>query len=135
MDVMLKVVKRWDGLMTLDLVDPESIHLPTSPKSLFRMFLESTNSDCKDLAKELTEKSNRLKKEAKAQKPQLLRAIAQCLTGHPALPLVIGLHLGMTPQTLGCAHKPWNPILSSKRINTPNWMRLSLPKPKPSRVC
>jgi chaperone BCS1 len=86
-DAASKVVKRRDGLTTSDVVEPESIHLPT-PKSLFRMFLESTNSDCKDLVKELTEKSERLKKEAEAQKSEVLRAIAQRLTCHPALGLV-----------------------------------------------
>jgi hypothetical protein len=133
-DAASKVVKRWDGLTTLDVMEPESIHLPTPPKSLFRMFLESTNSDCKDLLKELTEKSDRLKKEVEAQKPEVLRAIAQCLTIHPALGLVGGLHPGMTPQSLACAHEPWNPI-PSKTINAPNWIRFSLPRPKPSRLC
>ena len=45
--------------------EPERIDLPT-PKSLFRMFLESSSSDCRDLVKKLIEKSDKFKREAES---------------------------------------------------------------------
>jgi hypothetical protein len=52
------------------------------------MFLESNSNNCKKLVKKLFEKSEKLKKEAEAIKPEVLCSIAQRLTSMPALGLV-----------------------------------------------
>jgi hypothetical protein len=53
---------------------------------MWRMFLETSDSECKELVEKLMEKSERLKKET--QKHELLRAVAQRMMILPALGLV-----------------------------------------------
>jgi hypothetical protein len=84
-DAASKVVKRRDGRKTADVVETETLDLPV-PKSMWRMLLETSDSECKELVEKLMEKSERLKKEA--QKPEVLRAIAQRMMILPALGLV-----------------------------------------------
>ena len=84
-DAASNVVKRRDGHKTADVVETETLDLPV-PKSMWRMLLETSDSDCKELVEKLMEKSERLKKEA--QKPEVLRAIAQRMMILPALGLV-----------------------------------------------
>ena len=86
-DAASKVVKRRDGRKPLAAVGLEKIDLPM-PESAWRMFRESISNDCIDLVKILTEKPERLKKEADTQKPEVLRALAQRVTALPALALV-----------------------------------------------
>jgi hypothetical protein len=86
-DAASKIVKRRDGRTSAEVVEPQKIDLPI-PKSLWRMFLESASSDCKDLVKQLEEKSEKLKEEAEKLKPEALKAIAQRVTFLPALGLV-----------------------------------------------
>jgi hypothetical protein len=93
-DAASQVVKRRDGRKSTDILEPQKIRLPV-PKSLWRMFLESTSNDCKDVVKELMKKSERLKAEAEKLKPEVLNAIAQRLTGLPALGLVGGEDLAI----------------------------------------
>jgi hypothetical protein len=86
-DAASKIVKRRDGKTSAEVVEPQRIDLPM-PKSLWRMFLESASSDCKDLVEQLEEKSEKLKEEAEKLKPEVLKAIAQRVTSLPALGLV-----------------------------------------------
>jgi SpoVK/Ycf46/Vps4 family AAA+-type ATPase len=86
-DAATKIVKRRDGRTPAAVDVADKIDLPT-PKSLWRMFLESGSGDCRELAKQLVEKSEKLKKEAEAIKPEVLCSIAQRLTSMPALGLV-----------------------------------------------
>lgn len=50
------------------------------------MLLESSDDDCRELVKELIEKSDRLKEEATS--PELLRSLAAPMAGHAGLSLV-----------------------------------------------
>jgi len=84
-DAASKVVKRRDGQKTADVVQTETISMPL-PKSMWRMLLESNDSDCRELVELLMEKSERLRKEA--QKPEVIRSIAQRLMSLPGLGLV-----------------------------------------------
>ncbi|CAJ1937934.1 unnamed protein product [Cylindrotheca closterium] len=87
-DAASKIVKRRDGRKTSNMLDDgQQIPLPT-PKSLWRMFLESTSDDCKALVKELTSKSDRLKEDEESQRSDVLRSMNQRLAGLPALGLV-----------------------------------------------
>jgi mitochondrial chaperone BCS1 len=86
-DAATNIVKRRDGRTPAASDVFDKIELPT-PKSLWRMFLESGSSECKELVEKLLEKSERLKKEAEVIKPEVLRSIAQRLTSKPALGLV-----------------------------------------------
>ncbi|KAL3936571.1 MAG: hypothetical protein SGBAC_008140 [Bacillariaceae sp.] len=87
-DAASKIVKRRDGRKTTSVDDGgQQISLPT-PKSLWRMFLESTSDDCKALVKELTTKSDRLKKDEESLRSEVLRSMNQRLAGLPALGLV-----------------------------------------------
>jgi hypothetical protein len=84
-DAASKVVNRRDGRNTADVNETETLDLPV-PKSMWRMLLESSDSECKELVENLMEKSERLTKEA--QNPEVLRAIAQRMMILPALGLV-----------------------------------------------
>jgi len=86
-DAASKIVKRRDGRKSTNVNDGQQFSLPT-PKSLWRMFLESTSDDCKALVKELTSKSDRLKKDEESQRSEVLRSMNQRLVGLPALGLV-----------------------------------------------
>jgi SpoVK/Ycf46/Vps4 family AAA+-type ATPase len=86
-DAASKIVKRRDGRKVTNVEDQGQVHLPV-PKSLWRMFLESTSDDCKALVKELTEKSERLKKDEESRRPEILRSMNRRLAGLPALGLV-----------------------------------------------
>ena len=86
-DAASKVVKRRDPCVEVDDVEEEvSTESLPPPKSMWRMLLESSDESCKELVKELTEKSNRLKEEA--CKPEVLRSIAQRMKVLPGLGLV-----------------------------------------------
>eukprot|EP00339_Tiarina_fusa_P013036 CAMPEP_0117041844 /NCGR_PEP_ID=MMETSP0472-20121206/29179_1 /TAXON_ID=693140 ORGANISM="Tiarina fusus, Strain LIS" /NCGR_SAMPLE_ID=MMETSP0472 /ASSEMBLY_ACC=CAM_ASM_000603 /LENGTH=763 /DNA_ID=CAMNT_0004752929 /DNA_START=135 /DNA_END=2426 /DNA_ORIENTATION=- len=85
-DAASDVVKRRDG-RKVAAVDVAQIDLPT-PKSLWRMFLESQSSGCQEVVKLLSEKCPRLEKEANAIKSEILRDIAQRMTSIPALGMV-----------------------------------------------
>mmetsp|Transcript_49673 Transcript_49673/g.75593 ORF Transcript_49673/g.75593 Transcript_49673/m.75593 type:complete len:743 (+) Transcript_49673:73-2301(+) len=87
-DAATKIVKRRDGRTPAAVEDGTGkIDLPT-PKSLWRMLLESGSNDCRELVKQLVEKSEKLKSEAETMKPEVLCSIAQRLTSMPALGLV-----------------------------------------------
>lgn len=86
-DAASKIVKRRDGRKTTNVNDGQQMALPT-PKSLWRMFLESTADDCKGLVKELTSKSDRLKEDEESQRSEVLRSMSQRLAALPALGLV-----------------------------------------------
>eukprot|EP00980_Cylindrotheca_fusiformis_P020106 scaffold7176_cov134-Cylindrotheca_fusiformis.AAC.3 len=86
-DAASKIVKRRDGRKVTDVHDQGPVTLPI-PKSLWRMFLESTSDDCKGLVKVLTEKSDKLKKDEELQRPDILRSMNQRLSALPALGLI-----------------------------------------------
>jgi mitochondrial chaperone BCS1 len=89
-DAASKIVKRRDGKTAGDLAKEDSmtnIDLP-DPKSIFRMFLESSEEDCKNVVATLVDKSERLKAEAEKQRPLVLKSIAQRLTRVPALGMI-----------------------------------------------
>jgi len=62
-DAVSNIVRRRDGKKTTDVTCTEQVEVPIT-KSLWRMILESTNESCKELALELINKSERLKKAA-----------------------------------------------------------------------
>ena len=84
-DAASKVVQRRDGRKTADIMETETFDMPL-PKSMWRMLLESSDENCKELVSQLMEKSERLKEEA--QKPEVLRAIAKRMMVLPALGLI-----------------------------------------------
>ena len=86
-DAASKIVKRRDGRKNTNVNDGQQIALPT-PKSLWRMFLESTADHCKGLVKELTSKPDRLRKDKESQRADVLRTMNQRLAALPALGLV-----------------------------------------------
>jgi SpoVK/Ycf46/Vps4 family AAA+-type ATPase len=86
-DAASKIVKRRNGRRGTNMEELGQVNLPT-PKSLWRLFLESTCDDCKALVKQLTEKSERLKNLEKTQKPDILRSVNRRLAGLPGLGLV-----------------------------------------------
>eukprot|EP00548_Thalassiothrix_antarctica_P014530 CAMPEP_0194171790 /NCGR_PEP_ID=MMETSP0154-20130528/6337_1 /TAXON_ID=1049557 /ORGANISM="Thalassiothrix antarctica, Strain L6-D1" /LENGTH=715 /DNA_ID=CAMNT_0038884227 /DNA_START=1 /DNA_END=2145 /DNA_ORIENTATION=+ len=77
-DAAAKLVKRRDGKNGNDHnLEEEPVDLPP-PKSIWQMLLESNNSDCQKLVKELMGKSERLK--AQATKPEILLSISKRMT-------------------------------------------------------
>jgi chaperone BCS1 len=86
-DAASRVVKRRDGKRPEDIADEPTLDVPT-PKSLWRMFMESTSSDCREVVEALVEKSDRLKEEAEKYTPDILRSIAQRVNFLPALGMV-----------------------------------------------
>lgn len=86
-DAASKVVRRRDGKKTAQVTRTDHLELPSLPvKSIWRMLLESNDSDCQELVKELIEKNERLKEEA--TKPEVLRTIAQRINVLPGLGFV-----------------------------------------------
>jgi len=87
-DAASNVVKRRDGLMAggTDVFTPERVVLPT-PKSWWRLFLESQSSECQELVEELISASERLSQAADEMRPQILLGIASRLNDHPGLGL------------------------------------------------
>lgn len=84
-DAVSKVVRRRDGKTTSEVTYTENVDMPIT-KSMWRMMLESTNDDCRELVKLLVEKSERLKEAAKD--PSLLCSAAQKMGALPGLTLV-----------------------------------------------
>lgn len=83
-DAATNIVKRRDGRNT---APADGVSLPT-PKSMWRMLLESTSEDCKVLVKLLVSKSDRLRKDEEIQRSVILQSVNQRLAGLPALGLV-----------------------------------------------
>lgn len=86
-DAASKVVKRRDGLQPAEVGIQECVSLPT-PKSLWRLLLESTSSECEEVVTLLLEKSKRLKERADKERPEALCALAKRLNEQPALGLM-----------------------------------------------
>mmetsp|Transcript_12067 Transcript_12067/g.19403 ORF Transcript_12067/g.19403 Transcript_12067/m.19403 type:complete len:774 (-) Transcript_12067:940-3261(-) len=86
-DAATKIVKRRDGKSASTFVQKSTIELP-SPKSLFRMLLESGSSECKGAVQMLEDRSVRLRNEAEKLKPEILRSIARRVTSLPALGMI-----------------------------------------------
>ena len=86
-DAASKIVKRRDGKRATNMDELAQIKLPV-PKSLWRLLLESTSDDCKTLVKELTEKSERLKRNKEMQEADILRSLNRRLSNLPGLGLV-----------------------------------------------
>jgi len=84
-DAVSKIVRRRDGKMAAEVTDNDQIEVPIA-RSLWRMILESTNESCKELAVELINKSERLKKAA--HDPQILSASAYRMARVPGLSLI-----------------------------------------------
>jgi len=84
-DAVSKVVHRRDGKTTSEVTYMKHVEMAIT-KSMWKMMLESTNDDCKELVKMLIEKSKRLKDAAKD--PSLLCSAAQKLSAIPGLALV-----------------------------------------------
>jgi len=84
-DAASDVVKRRDGKTIGEVALQEQVDIPT-PKSIWRMVLESNNSECRELVKVLIEQSPRLREEA--ARPETLVGIAQRITSLPGLGLV-----------------------------------------------
>ncbi|KAL3941708.1 MAG: hypothetical protein SGBAC_003988 [Bacillariaceae sp.] len=84
-DAATNIVKRRDGRTTATCDD--NVRLPT-PKSLWRMLLESSSEDCKSLVRLLISKSDRLKKTENLQRSEILRSVHQRLADLPTLGLV-----------------------------------------------
>lgn len=84
-DAASKVVRRRDGKRGNDMVQMDYGELP-SPKSMWHMLVESSESECQDLVKLLMEKSELLKKEV--QRPEFLQSMARRMMVLPELGLV-----------------------------------------------
>jgi len=84
-DAVGKIVKRRDGKTAAQVTCTDEVEMPIT-KSVWRMMLESTNVSCKELAKELMNRSERLKKAA--QDPQILCASAHRVARIPGLSLI-----------------------------------------------
>lgn len=84
-DAASNVVKRRDGKKGCDVMQSEYVNLPI-PKSMWRMMLESNDSNCRSLVQKLIEKSDRLK--AEATKPEVLISMTKRMMALPGLGLV-----------------------------------------------
>jgi len=84
-DAVSKIVKRRDGKTTTQMADINQLE-GVEKKSLWTMILESTNESCKTLAKELIEKSERLK--TAAHDPQILSMTAQRAARVPGISII-----------------------------------------------
>jgi mitochondrial chaperone BCS1 len=84
-DAASNVVKRRDGKKGCDVMQSEYVDLPI-PKSMWRMMLESNDSNCRTLVQQLMEKSERLK--AEATKPEVLISMTKRMMALPGLGLV-----------------------------------------------
>eukprot|EP00978_Attheya_sp_CCMP212_P001551 scaffold3165_cov48-Attheya_sp.AAC.6 len=84
-DAASKVVRRRDSKMTADVEQNEQVDVPL-PKCMWRMLLESQDSDCRVLVTLLIEKSERLKKVV--MEPATLRALAERMSILPGLGLI-----------------------------------------------
>lgn len=84
-DAASDVVKRRDGKKTAEIIQTSHIQMPT-PKSLWRMMLESENESCMKLVTRLGGLSEKLK--AEASNPEVIQAAAKRATTFPALGLV-----------------------------------------------
>jgi hypothetical protein len=88
-DAASDVVKRRDGKHhdSGEFHLQESVDLPT-PKSMLRMLMESSATECQALVRELTKKSERLKAAAELLRPEILQTITRRVTAMPGLGLV-----------------------------------------------
>jgi len=84
-DAASKVVRRRVGKKSDEFTSFAPSELPT-PKSMWRMLLESTDSDCQALVKDLMELSDRLREEA--TKAEVLMALSQRMMVLPGLGFV-----------------------------------------------
>ncbi len=84
-DAVSKVVRRRDGKKTAEVTYTENVDLPIT-KSMWRMLLESTNSDCQELVKFLVEKSERLKSASKD--PSNLSSATKRMLSLPGLSVI-----------------------------------------------
>jgi len=84
-DAVSKIVRRRDGKTTTQMAHTEQLEA-VELKSLWTMILESTNESCKTLAKELIERSERLK--TAAHDPQILSTIAQKAARVPGISII-----------------------------------------------
>ena len=84
-DAAHKIVKRRVGKKVDDFVCLNASDIP-APKSIWRILLESTDSDCQALVQSLMQKCKRLK--AEATKPELLLDLSQGMTILPGLGFV-----------------------------------------------
>lgn len=84
-DAISKVVRRRDGKTSSEMTLTEHVSLPVT-KSMWRLLLESTNSECQELVEKLSEKSQRLKEASKDSK--LICSVAQKIGALPGLTLV-----------------------------------------------
>ena len=84
-DAVSKVVRRRDGKTTTEATYTESVNMPIT-KSLWRMMLESTDEDCRELVELLIEKSECLKEAAK--EPSNLSSTAKQISSIPGLCLI-----------------------------------------------
>jgi chaperone BCS1 len=84
-DAASKVVKRRDGKKGNDVEQYEYADV-LDPKSLWRMMLESNDSDCRALVGSLIDKNDRLKEEAR--KPEVLLGLSEKMGILPGLGLV-----------------------------------------------
>uniref|UniRef100_A0A7S2UCS0 AAA+ ATPase domain-containing protein n=1 Tax=Attheya septentrionalis TaxID=420275 RepID=A0A7S2UCS0_9STRA len=84
-DAASKVVRRRDSRMTADMEQNEQVDVPL-PKCMWRMLLESHDSDCRVLVTLLIAKSERLKKVA--MEPATLRALTERMVILPGLGLI-----------------------------------------------
>ncbi len=84
-DAVSKVVRRRDGKTTAEMTYTEQIEMPIN-KSIWKMLMESDQSDCQELVKMLIAKSERLKLASK--NPTLLTSTARQMASIPGLSLV-----------------------------------------------
>jgi len=85
-DAVSKIVRRRDGKTAAQMGRTEQFVETPDKKSLWRMILESSDISCKELAKELINKSERLKKAA--HDPQTLSATAHRMARVPGISLI-----------------------------------------------
>jgi SpoVK/Ycf46/Vps4 family AAA+-type ATPase len=83
-DATSKVVRRRDGQINMTNT-VESVEL-SNPKSIWRMLVESTDSNCRELVKEMMEKSERLREAATDR--AIVSSIAQRINAIPGLSVV-----------------------------------------------
>ena len=79
-DAESKVVRRRDGRKTADFTLTEHVDIP-SPKTLWRMLVESSDQSCNELVQLLLEKSDRLRTAAIAMLPDLALRPMQAVPG------------------------------------------------------
>lgn len=85
-DAASNIVKRRDGKKTSNVIQTDVMDDLPNPKPLWHMFLESNDSECRELVQYLLDKSEELKKAA--NDPEVVASVARRATALPGLGVV-----------------------------------------------